>query len=57
VAALSPTGPLASLAAEAPISYIGLTDAAKLILSAAMILGRMETLVFIAVFNPAFWRS
>jgi trk system potassium uptake protein TrkH len=57
VAALSTTGPLASVAAEAPISYIGLTDAAKLILSAAMILGRMETLVFIAVFNPAFWRS
>lgn len=57
VAALSTAGPLASVAGAEPIHYIELSDAAKLILSAAMILGRMETLVFIAVFNPSFWRS
>jgi trk system potassium uptake protein TrkH len=57
VAALSTTGPLATVAGAAPISYLDLSDAAKLILAAAMILGRMETLVFIAVFNPAFWRN
>ncbi|WP_284266061.1 TrkH family potassium uptake protein [Roseicyclus amphidinii] len=57
LSALSTTGPLATVAATQPISYLALSDAAKLILSAAMILGRMETLVLIAVFNPAFWRG
>ncbi len=57
VAALSTTGPLADVAAAEPISYFALTDAGKLILSAAMILGRMETLVLIALLNPGFWRG
>jgi trk system potassium uptake protein TrkH len=57
VAALSTTGPLAAIAGEAPISYIALSDPAKLILAAAMIIGRIETLVLIALLNPAFWRS
>jgi trk system potassium uptake protein TrkH len=57
VAALSTTGPLAGIAGTAPIAYIELSDAAKLVLSVAMVVGRMETLVFIAIFNPAFWRS
>jgi trk system potassium uptake protein TrkH len=57
VAALSTTGPLAAVAAEAPISYIALSDPAKLILAGAMIIGRIETLVLIALLNPAFWRS
>jgi len=56
IAALSTTGPLAEVAGAAPISYIALSDPAKLILAAAMILGRMETLVLIALFNPGFWR-
>jgi trk system potassium uptake protein TrkH len=55
--ALSTTGPLASFASATPISYFALNDAAKVILSAAMILGRMETLVLIAMFNPGFWRG
>lgn len=57
VAALTTTGPLAAVAAEAPISYIALGDPAKLILAGAMIVGRIETLVLIALFNPAFWRA
>ncbi len=57
VSALTTTGPLAAVAGEAPISYAALGDAAKLILAAAMIVGRIETLVLIALFNPAFWRS
>jgi trk system potassium uptake protein TrkH len=57
VAALSTTGPLAAVGGSVPISYLELSDAAKLVLSAAMVVGRMETLVFIAVFNPSFWRS
>jgi trk system potassium uptake protein TrkH len=57
IAALTTTGPLAEVAGEDPISYFLLSDAAKLILAAAMIVGRMETLVLIALFNPAFWRN
>jgi trk system potassium uptake protein TrkH len=57
IAALSTTGPLAEVAGETPVFYGALSDAAKLVLAAAMIVGRMETLVFLAVFNPAFWRN
>ncbi|MGG7644663.1 TrkH family potassium uptake protein [Rhodovulum sp. YNF3179] len=56
IAALSTTGPVATFAAETPLSYGTLTDAAKLMLSGAMILGRLETLVIIALLNPDFWR-
>lgn len=56
IAALSTTGPLAAIAAEWPISYAGIPDAAKLILAAAMVLGRLETLAIIALLNPDFWR-
>ncbi len=57
VATLSTTGPVANIATDAPISYALLPDAAKLILCAAMVLGRLETLVIIALLNPDFWRS
>ncbi|WP_089994554.1 TrkH family potassium uptake protein [Cognatiyoonia koreensis] len=57
VASLSTTGPLATVAAETPIAYSGLPDAAKGILAAAMVLGRLETLAIIALFNPEIWRN
>jgi trk system potassium uptake protein TrkH len=57
VSALSTTGPLASVAAEAPILFDGLDDAAKMILAATMVLGRLETLAIIAMLNPGFWRQ
>jgi len=57
VAALSTTGPLATIAAESPIDYAGLPVAARAILGAAMVLGRLETLALIALFNPDFWRK
>ena len=57
VAALSTTGPLATVAAESPIDYASLPSAAKAILGAAMVLGRLETLALIALFNPDFWRK
>jgi trk system potassium uptake protein TrkH len=57
IAALSTCGPLAGVAGTEPVIYLALSDPAKLVLSAAMIVGRMETLVFIAVFNPTFWRN
>ncbi|WP_245904848.1 TrkH family potassium uptake protein [Pseudoroseicyclus aestuarii] len=56
VAALSTTGPLAQVAAEAPISYAGIPDAAKAVLAGTMVLGRLETLAIIALLNPASWR-
>ncbi len=57
VATLSTTGPIASVAAESPISYANVPNAAKLILCGAMVMGRLETLVIIALFNPNFWRA
>ncbi|MCI5040456.1 MAG: TrkH family potassium uptake protein [Donghicola eburneus] len=57
VAALSTTGPLAHAAAETSFSYAALGPGAKLILCFAMVLGRLEALALIAVFNPNFWRN
>ncbi len=57
VAALSTTGPLAAIAGEDPISFAGIPDGAKMILAAAMVLGRLEALAIIALFNPELWRS
>jgi trk system potassium uptake protein len=57
ISALTTTGPLADVAGENPVSYAGIPDSAKMILAATMILGRMETLAVIALFNPAFWRT
>ena len=56
VSALSTTGPLASIAAETPISYDGVPDMAKIVLAFAMVLGRLEALAIIALLNPEFWR-
>ena len=57
VAALSTTGPLVEIAAEAPISISGVTNEAKMVLALAMVLGRLEALAIIALFNPDFWRK
>lgn len=56
VSALSTTGPLAEIAAEAPISYAGIPDLAKTVLALAMVVGRLEALAIIALLNPEFWR-
>ncbi|WP_306150936.1 TrkH family potassium uptake protein [Roseovarius sp. MMSF_3281] len=57
IAALSTTGPLTQSAAEAPIDLLAMTPAAKLVLCAAMVLGRLETLAIIALANPGLWRD
>ena len=57
ISALSTTGPLAAVAAETPLDYADLDGAAKGILAAAMVLGRLETLAIIALLNPSLWRS
>ncbi|MCB4454253.1 TrkH family potassium uptake protein [Leisingera sp. McT4-56] len=57
IAALSTTGPLTESASSAPIVLNQLTEPAKLILCIAMVLGRLETLAFIALLSPNLWRS
>jgi trk system potassium uptake protein len=57
VAAISTTGPLAQVAAENPISYAGIPESGQMVLMVAMVLGRLETLALIALFNVDFWRS
>jgi trk/ktr system potassium uptake protein len=55
-AGLSTTGPLINIAVDDGASYAQLSDTAKAILSVAMILGRLETVAVIALFNPNYWR-
>lgn len=57
ISAMTTTGPLASVAGEVPILWSDQTNAAKIILGAAMILGRVETLAVLALFTPATWRA
>ncbi|WP_424977442.1 TrkH family potassium uptake protein [Leisingera sp. S232] len=57
IAALSTTGPLTESASSAPIVLNLLTDPAKFILCIAMVLGRLETLAFIALLSPNLWRG
>ncbi|WP_347309770.1 TrkH family potassium uptake protein [Defluviimonas sp. SAOS-178_SWC] len=57
VSALSTTGPLAAVAAEAPLPWSELNGAARAVTAAAMVLGRLETLAIIALLNPDFWRG
>ena len=56
IATLSTTGPLTEVAGDMSVNLTQLNDAAKAIISASMILGRLETLVIIALLNPEFWR-
>jgi trk system potassium uptake protein len=56
IAALSTTGPLAAVATEPPLTYDMLRPAAKIIVAAAMVLGRLETLAILALLTPESWR-
>ncbi len=57
IASLSTTGPLINVAGEVPLNLPALNDAARGIVCAAMILGRLEALAIVALLNPEFWRS
>ena len=57
IAALSTTGPLTQVAADAPIALQQMGAGAKLVLCVAMVVGRLETLAIIALFNPGLWRD
>ena len=47
---------LIETAGSAPVDLAQLSDAARLLLTGAMILGRLEALALIAFLNPEFWR-
>lgn len=57
VAALTTTGPLATVASDGAAAFAGLPDAAKLIAALTMVVGRMEALAVFALLNPEFWRD
>ena len=56
IASLTNCGPLIDAATARPIPLEDLSPGAKTVLSAAMILGRVEALAIIALMNPDFWR-
>ena len=57
IATLSTTGPLIEVASETPIHLAELGGWTKGVLCAAMVLGRLETLAFIALLTPDLWRN
>ncbi len=57
VAGLSNTGPLIAVAGEQPIHIADLGVGTKVVLCAAMVVGRLETLAIIALLTPDLWRS
>ncbi len=57
ISALSTTGPLIDMVFGNDIDFIMIGTASKLIMSFAMVLGRLEILVLLALFTPEVWRS
>ncbi len=55
-ASLTNTGPIYLALGDFSAHYASLSDEALGVFSGAMILGRVETLVFIALLNPDYWR-
>lgn len=56
IASLTNTGPLVAVAVETPIDLVGQTSAVKLVMCAAMVLGRLETLAIIALMSTELWK-
>jgi trk system potassium uptake protein TrkH len=56
VAGLTTTGPIIRILGDG-FGYGDLTPPAQAILCAAMIVGRLEVLVIVALFNPVYWRK
>ncbi|MGV6838899.1 MAG: potassium transporter TrkG [Planktomarina sp.] len=56
-ASLTNTGPLVHVAASQPIEVLSLGAWAKIGLIVAMVVGRLETLAFVALLNPELWRK
>lgn len=55
--ALTTTGQLAVVGGDESVRLGVLSPAAQIVLCVAMVLGRVETLAFVALLNPAFWRG
>ncbi len=56
IASLTTTGPAIEILGGG-FRYSDLSEAARAVLSAAMIVGRVEALVILALFNPLYWRA
>jgi trk system potassium uptake protein TrkH len=56
ISALSNTGPLVEISLDDNTAYNDLRTVGKSVLLVAMVLGRLEMLAIIALFNPDFWR-
>lgn len=57
IASLTNTGPIYMALGDPAAHYSTLSDTALAIISAAMVLGRVEALAFIALLNPDYWRN
>lgn len=57
VASLANTGPLVTAAAETAINLNALDAAPKLLMAAAMVLGRLELLAIVVLLTPDLWRN
>jgi trk system potassium uptake protein TrkH len=57
IATLANTGPLIAVASSVPIDLPGLAAEARLLLCAAMVLGRLELLALIVMLSPELWRG
>ena len=57
VAALTTTGPLVDSASQTAIDLGILGAELKMVLAAAMVVGRLETLAIIALITPDLWRD
>lgn len=57
IASLTNTGPVLGALGDHTASYSGLNDTMLGILSFSMVLGRLEALALIALFNPDYWRQ
>ncbi len=55
IAAISNTGPAFALVAEEPLGFAALTAPQREVIAVAMIVGRVEVLALIAIFNPDAW--
>jgi trk system potassium uptake protein TrkH len=55
-ASLTTTGQLASVGGDHSVAWGRLAPGPQIVLCLAMVLGRVETLAFVALLNPAFWR-
>lgn len=57
VAALANCGPLSLVAGEIPVSFSEVPAISQAVLAVAMVVGRLESLALIALFNPELWRK